>query len=228
VLRDVATEETVAVRTDALPRRTVLRARVVPWDGEWVLSGAPDDYGEMGVIARMDLLERWRASGEAALLAGLREDRVAFEEQRRQRAAWVAHFGADLVVWSGPEAMRAELGAFLAKLAPDAGAVVELGPALAGPGRHGAIFDEVEGVHFLPDLGRFLDQISSSDAGDDLIRAWLADPGVTALPFLRAPSSTRLDALGSIDEVRRRKTGGRRARPSLLPGPLPSVSGAAP
>ena len=106
-LRDVATEEALLVRGAELPRRTVLRARILPWKGDWVLSGTPDDYGELGVIARMDLLERWRATGEPALVAALAEDRKGFEEQRRQRAAWVAHFGADLVLWAGPDEMRA-------------------------------------------------------------------------------------------------------------------------
>ncbi|MBM4393824.1 MAG: hypothetical protein FJ090_22080, partial [Deltaproteobacteria bacterium] len=101
LLRDCATDEEIAVRCPGaepdLPRRTVLRARVVPWDGHPQFFGEPALFGQQGVIGRMQLLSAWRDSPEPATLSRQRELRRAFALQRDQHAAFVAHFGADFV-----------------------------------------------------------------------------------------------------------------------------------
>ncbi len=101
LLRDCATDEEIAVRAPGaegdLPRRTVLRARVVPWQGETVFFGEPGLFGQHGVIGRMQLLSAWRDSPEPTTFARQRELRRAFALQRDQQSAFVAHFGGDFV-----------------------------------------------------------------------------------------------------------------------------------
>ncbi|MBM4369163.1 MAG: hypothetical protein FJ102_23315 [Deltaproteobacteria bacterium] len=101
LLRDCATDEEIAVQCPGaepdLPRRTVLRARVVPWDGHLQFFGEPALFGQQGVIGRMQLVSAWRDSPEPATLSRQRELRRAFALQRDQHAAFVAHFGGDFV-----------------------------------------------------------------------------------------------------------------------------------
>ena len=227
-LRDVATEAVVEVHAPGqasdLPRRAVLRARVLPAGDRRVLSGAPDVWEPMGVIARMELLAQWQASGEPALLANLRELRAGFVRQREERAVWIAHFGADLVVFDDASDLERRLAAFANVLLNEARfpsldgrtraeaytaskgeepkvVMLRLGQTLTGPGRHGAIYDGAEGIHFLPDLGSFLDYFEGRSSDATVVRAYLADPGVTMLPFLRVGGSARLAALLGVDDA---------------------------
>lgn len=230
LLRDIANDEEIAVWAEgaeaSLTRRTVLRARVLPWAGDSVFSGDPDVFGEMGVIGRLDLLRLWREGPEPALHEELKQLRAAFRRQRDERDAFVRWFGSDTVVWGGADAMEAALLTFLAELRGEGDrSTVRLGPSLLGEGRHGAIFDESEGIHFLPSLGEFFDAMAGEPRHADVLRGYLDDPGVTALPFRRAPSLEGLRRLrgrssGTIDDlVAPEKNPAARAHPSVLPGP---------
>ena len=248
LLRDVATEDEVAVRAPGLeadlPRRSVLRARVIPEGAHHVFSGSPDVYEAMGVIARMDLHRAWCESPEPALIARLRTLREGFHRQREERLAWVAHFGTDERVFADARALEAELVHFVNHLLNhhrfdgrtraeshreakgEEPKVVQfaLGPTLTGPGRPGVIFDEIEGVHFLPGYGEFAAHLRGDAEFPDVVRAYLDDPGVTTLPFRRVGATRALaDLLGVANApmhviLAPWKDLSRRASPSVLPG----------
>jgi hypothetical protein len=251
LLRDVATEEEVAVEAPGfeadLPRRTVVKARVVPTGDTWRFSGEPAVYEAMGVIARLDLHRAWTETPEPALLSRLRELRAAFLRQREERAAFVAHFGTDDVVFADAADMERRLAAFVNHLlnehrVPSLGGRTRaeafreakgeepkvirfaLGPTLTGPGRPGAIFDEVEGIHFLPALGEFRAHLAGTGRHPGVLDLYLRDPGITALPFRRsggAPALAR--ALGVAEApldtlLSPWKAAPARVSPSVLPG----------
>lgn len=247
LLRDSATEAEVAVEAagleEELPRRSVLRARVLPWGDRCIFAGEPDLYGVMGVIARMELAEAWRQSGEPALLAELAELRAAFTRQREERAAFVGFFGADILVCADAAELEARLAAFAHHLfevyrppslggrtrmeawrarkgeSPRVGFTV--GESLR-QGRPGLIYDEVEGVHFYPSLGEFFGHLRGELDAPELVRAWLAEPGISRLPFRRAGGLDRLRALagpGELEEILdRHKPRIERHSPNHLPG----------
>lgn len=250
-LRDVATEDEVEVRApgaqEDLPTRCVVRARTIPHGDARVFSGEPAVYGPMGVIARMDLMRAWMEGPEPALLAKLAELRAGFLRQREERAAFLAHFGADEVVFADAADLerrlavfvnyllnehtfpslggRTRANAFRAAKGEDPKVIgVALGPSLTGPGRPGAIYDEVEGVHFLPAYGELRAHLRGEAAHPDVVRAYLDDPGITALPFRRAGRTDALARfLGRADAtvealLAPHKDLGRRAAPSVLPG----------
>ncbi len=256
-LRDIATEDAFSVHAPwaeaDLPRRSVLRATIVPYDGASRFFGEPDVWDPMGVIARMEFLAEWQRGPEPDLLARLRALRAAFVRQREERDVWIAHFGADLVVFDSADDMERRLARFISVLFnearfPSLGGrtrheveraqkgdepkVVQfsLGPTLRGPGRHGAIYDAVEGIHFLPALGEFLDHLGGRGTHTDVVRTYLDDPGITLLPFRRAAevhegATARVAALLSAavaarieDIIVGIKGNARRAEPSVLPG----------
>lgn len=212
LLRDIATEDEMAVTAPGLegdlPKRAVLRARVIPHGGAWVFSGEPDVYEPMGVIARMELLRAWQESPEPALLTRLAARRAAFRRLREERAAFVTHFGGDEVVFADAADLGARLSAFVSYLLnehrfPSLGgrtraeatradkgeepSIVsfELGPTLTGPGRPGAIYDAIEGIHFLPRYGELRAHLRGEEHHPDVLALYLDDPGITALPFRR-------------------------------------------
>lgn len=222
LLRDIATEDEVAVRAPGLegelPRRAVLRARVIPHDGHLVFSGEPDVYEPMGVIARMDLLRGWHETPEPALLTRLAERRATFRRLREERDAFVTFFGADEQLFADADALGEALARFVHHLhhehpfpslggrtrarawrmeKGDEPTIVrfELGESLRGPGRPGAIYDPVEGIHFLPSYGEFLAHLRGDGDHPDVVAWYLDDPGITSLPFRRAGRTDRLAAL---------------------------------
>lgn len=198
LLRDCATDEEIAVRAPGaetdLPRRTVLRARVLPWQGETVFFGEPGLYGQHGVIGRMQLLSAWRDSPEPTTLARQRELRRAFALQRDQQSAFVDHFGGDFVRAPG---LGSRLGEFLhhylferpssrfggltpavavrARLGRDPSRVeLRLGDELAQSPDAAALYDTVEG------LAVFLHAPTRDDAQEQL--ATMRDPSARAAP----------------------------------------------
>lgn len=120
-LRDLADDSELDVACPAtahaeLPRKTVLRARLVPWAGQRVFFGEPASYGTQGVLARLSLLDAWRQGPEPDCLAGLRARRLAFARQRRQHRLWRQTFGADLVRFPDADTMEAALAALLERV----------------------------------------------------------------------------------------------------------------
>lgn len=251
LLRDVATEEELAVRAPGqeadLPRRAVVKGRVIPWEGALIFSGAPDVYHPMGVVARMELLRAWTATGEPERIARLRGLRAAYVRLREEREAFVEHFGDDVWVASGPAELEERLARFVSWLQnerpmPSLGgltrarawreskgdepAVVQLtlGPTLTGPGRPGVIYDPVEGVHFLPALGEFAAHLRGEAHHPEVFALYLNDPGITSLPFRRLgtpeQAAARLGtAAGDWETVLAPwKPPVRRPNPSVLPG----------
>jgi hypothetical protein len=251
VLRDARTDDTLRVRApelrDQLLPRAIVRGRVVPGDGAWIFLGEPDAWAPMGVIARMDLLRRWQETPEPALIERLASLRSAFRRQREERAAWLAHFGDDLVVFRDATDLEQRLARFVNVLLNetrfpslqgrtraeahteargDEPAVVQfsVGSTLRGPGRPGVIFDEVEGVHFLPQLGEVLDHLRGAGQHPEAVRSYLEEPGITQLPFRRAGATQALAQLlgrpdGPLETLLERiKPAPTRVGPSVLPG----------
>jgi hypothetical protein len=251
LLRDVATEAELHVLAPGaqadLPRRAVLRARVLPVGDTWRFSGEPDVWEPMGVIARMDLHRAWLEGPEPELLARLAALRAAFVRQREERDAFVAHFGADEVVFADARELERRLAPFVSYLhnthpfpslggrtraeafRADRGSeptIVQfaLGPTLTGPGRPGVIYDEVEGVHFLPAYGEFAAHLRGEEAHPDVVRTYLDDPGITRLPFRRIGHTRALaQLLGRPEDepigqlLAPYKPTDARAAPSVLP-----------
>lgn len=251
LLRDVATEDEVAVHAPGLaaelPRRSVLRARVLRHEGRHVFSGEPDIWEPQGVLARMDLHRAWVEGGEPALLEHLASLRAGFRRQREERDAFVRHFGTDEVVFADADALGAALTRFVHALLnvypmPSLGGRTRasahraekgadphivswtLGPTLTGPGRPGVIYDAIEGVHFLPLFGEFRAHLLGVEDHPDVVHTYLDDPGITRLPFRRVGGGDRLAALlgrpeTSLDALLDPyKPAGARAAPSVLPG----------
>jgi hypothetical protein len=255
-LRDLATDDEVVVRSGTaaeLAPRSVLRARLVPdpahVDAPWSFVGQPDVWSPRGVIGRLELLRQWREGPEPELLGRMRELRAAFRRQREEREVFVAHFGADMIVCRDAADLETRLAGFVNVLLNghrfaslggrtraeahtaargDDPVVVQfaLGPTLTGPGRPGVIYDDVEGVHFLPRLGEFLAHLHGDADHPDVVREYLDEPGISWLPFLRAGDGAArplamllgvpdapLDALLELG-----KGPARRAAPSVLPG----------
>lgn len=251
LLRDIATEDEIAVHAPGvqgdLTRRTVVRARVVPWGDHLVFSGEPDLFGEMGVMARMELLQGWRETPEPGLIDELRSLRAGYLRQREERAAFVAFFGADEVVFADAAAMEAAVPRFVHFLlnehvVPSLGGMTRaaahrqskgsepsivqfrLGETLTGPGRPGVIYDAVEGVHFLPQLGELYDHLRGVAEAAEVVRLYLDDPGITALPFRRAGATQALARFLGVGDapvdtlLAPHKELHARRLPSVLPG----------
>lgn len=227
LLRDLVDDREVAVLASSVPRedlgrRTVLRARTVPWHGATVFFGEPGLYGEQGVIARLQLLEAWRDSPEPALLAGLRERRIALNRQRDQRRVFVAHFGRDLVEFPSASAMEAALAAFMnVLLFVDRGADgtaptraeawrgakgteptrvdLRLGDTMAH-GRPALWFHEREGFLLLPSFGELRAHLNATADFPEVLRLWLHTPDLPVQGLLAAGPTRRVaEALSVAD-----------------------------
>ncbi len=249
LLRDARTEAEIAVtapgRQEDLPRRSVVRARVIPWEGSLQFSGEPDVWEPMGVLARMELVQAWESGPEPDLVARLAALRAAFVRQREEREAWIAWFGADEVVFDDAAHLERALAPFVSHLnntwrfpslggrtrseafreAKGAEPVVvqfALGATLTAPGRHGVIFDAVEGVHFLPAWGEVRAHLRGEGHAPELLAAYLSDPGITRLPFRRAGGSVLAMLAGqpgaALEEALDVWKPRIRPTPSVLPG----------
>jgi hypothetical protein len=200
LLRDLVDDTEIAVSLPPaalaeLPRRTVLRARVVPWRGALCFFGEPGLYGTPSVLERMALLAAWRAGGEPELLQALRRRRAGWARQRNQRRVFLAHFGRDLVEFNGAAAMEEAIQGYLDHLlrrdrGPTGGRptleeqfraergqmpqIVEvvLGPTLRA-GRPAMCFDEVEGLLFLPSFGELRDHLAGRAEHADILDLWM-------------------------------------------------------
>ncbi len=191
-----------------LPKKTVLRARVVPWRGAYHFFGEPGLYGQPGVIGRMQLLEQWRAGGEPELLAGLKERRQGWARQRNQRRVFLEHFGADLVAFPSAAEMDAQIAGFLDRLLTvDRGCdgkdptaqerfVAEHGylpqriDVVSGEtlqrGRPAICFHERQGLLFLPAFGELQAHLAGEEEHPDILDLWLSTPELPAEGLARA------------------------------------------
>ena len=212
LLRDLATDAEYAVEAAGLqaelPKRMVLRARLIPQEGSWIFSGSPELVEPLGVLARLDLLRRWKEGPEPGLLERLAELRRMYGRLREEREAWIAYFGSEEVVFSGPEQLSEAMSGLVnhlfnvwtfASLGGQTRAAArrsrtgrdpeiiqfQLGGVLAGPGRHAAIYDAVEGIHFLPSFGELRAHLRGEEQHPQLLREYLDDPHIGLLPFKR-------------------------------------------
>ena len=248
LLRDLANDAEFAV--DWLPeagppplRRTVLKARIVPWRESAAFFGDPGVYGEMGVIARQTLLEAWRATPEPALVAEAAEKRSQWRRMRAQRASFVRHFGSDLVVFPDADRMESALQAFLDEFlfnspssegrtradvfrgahgsAPQR-VELRIGESLR-PGRPALLFHEVEGALFLPAFGELQDHLAGAASHPEVAELWLTQHDLPLLGLEHAGSPRRIVAPGGAEThsfaalFPGRSPGGAGHRPSLLP-----------
>ncbi len=249
LLRDVADDREVAVRVGAaaqaeLPRRTVLKARLVPWRGGMEFFGDPGLYGVRGVMARMELLHQWREGPEPAQLARLRELRAGYARQRDQRRVFLEHFSADLVVFPNAEAMEDALDAFYRHLlhedrgprgdrptraetrraatsAPAEDVGIRLGDTLR-TGRPGLWFHDVEGALFLPSYGELQDHLAGRDDHPAVVELWLTNPELPRVALAHAGPTARLAAwLGVPDAPLHELLGPSPHAGVRTPSPLP-------
>jgi hypothetical protein len=248
-VRDVLSEESLVLEVaQPLAPRTVLRGRLLPLDdGAFRPTGAPDVFEEMGVIARMDLAQAWESGEQKALWDRVAALREAFVFQREQREAFVDWFETDEILAETPQALEDALGGFLSFLLeqylprgldgqtyrqhftsihgrepPEIR--IEIDEGLRQSERIGVIFDASEGLHLLPAYGNFRDHLRGEGQHPAVLRAYLEDPGVTALPFrrvgrsevlaahLRRPGATLEELLAAC------KPPPTRSSPSLFPG----------
>lgn len=245
-LRDALTEAPLLARLlEPIARRSVIAGRLLPAsDGVFHPSGEPDVYDPMSMMARIDLVETWRRDPRSELSAKLAELRAAFVMQREQQRAFVRHFGADTLLFDDPESLREAMRGFVVYMLtedrpPSLGGrthaelrvqreglsvpqlIVEVGQSLRGP--VGVIFDPIEGLHFLPEYPLFMQHMNNEIHHIDIVRYYAHEPGITRLPFLRAPNARRLaEALGvspaPLESLLDRIKPPRRVSPSLLPG----------
>ena len=224
--RDAATEEVLAVAVgEVLAPKTLIRGRLLPDEaGHYQLTGDPDIYDALGVIDRLELVRAWEQSPRRRLSLEQAALRTGFVRQRDQRDAFVAFFGADELLFATGRELEEHLNGFLDhllfryrpagllgrtfashhELTTSVSALhvgVELGPSLREGGEVGVIFDDLEGVHLLPDLGAFAAHLQGREHHPEVVRGYLEDPGVTALPFRRVGHGEKLAELLGVPEA---------------------------
>ena len=218
--RDAATEEDLAVVVgEALAPGSVLRGRLLPeGQGRFQVSGDPDVYGPLPIIERMRLVQNWLNSPRRALCEWLAGLRAGFLRQREQRQAFLAFFGGDQLLFPNTLEMEQHLNGFLEHLLhrylppglggrtfaedhqlttgePAVQVKVELSPSLLQAGAVGVLYDATEGIHFLPAFDAFVDHLQGRAEHPEVVRRYLQDPGISALPFLRVGGADRLAEL---------------------------------
>ena len=208
-----------------------LITRLVPIADEWLLSGIsrtlPASQGEYAYQSAMTL-----ASEHPALVFRNPEKlALAWELQRTERAHFVAFFGSDLVVLPGAEVaerMAAYAHYRMHEERDAAGRTVDeyfeekygsapptldfgLPPELTEADTVGIVYDDLEGLNFYVNFGRFEATFTTPELADQsehrkLVLDYLEDPSISPLPFRR--QAARDPARAS--EVLRRVLGRRR------------------
>lgn len=186
-----------------LAGQPLLVTAVVPVADVWMVSGP------MAGCPASDRDRLYRLAAEQAMsdpAPRLRNPELlarARELQASERARFIAHFGADLVVLPGGQFLDAmnEFMAAGARRLPDARQGTEApvtGALRAMVDEHGigaaetvaAIYDEDEGLSFYADFGRaaaaFADPATLDDRAErDFLIAYLRDDSVSPVPFRR-------------------------------------------
>lgn len=248
-VRDLADDRERLVRVPPgaeaeLTRKTVLRARVVPWNGALEFFGEPAIYGEQGVLARLTLLAQWREGPEPSLLVALAERRAAFALQRDQRRVWLDQFGEELVVFPDADTMEAALDTYFERLLtqdrgprgdrptraearlaatgkPAESVHLRLGDTLR-EGRPALLFDDAAGAWFLPAFGELQDHLHGRADHPAVLDLWLGTPDLPRLALRRAGPTARIAAhLGREDAPLDELLGPDPRAGELNPSPLP-------
>ncbi len=213
LLRDLQDDREIAVAVPPaalleLPKRTVVRARVVPWRGATCFFGDPGLYGQPGVLARMHLLQQWRDGVEPELLAGLHARRVTWARQRNQHRVFLAHFGSDLAEFRSGEAMQIAVRAFLDQLLNVDRGIDGTGPTLRERflTEHGRLpqqvdvvvgetlltgspalcFDPREGLLFFPGFGELKAHLAGTAENPDILALWMSTSELPVQGLARA------------------------------------------
>lgn len=160
---------------------TFVITRIVPLADDWMISGACASFPRSAAadIARAVLETVSEHSGAVLRNPALRE--LAWQRQGEDRDAFLAHFGADLVILPPDQAqeqlrayhvhrreqaiaaMDAEHAARARATAPPAGTLAPLAEDLLDADSVGLLYDETEGLHFLRDFGH-LDALLATPA----------------------------------------------------------------
>jgi len=249
-VRDVETEESLMLDlAEPLSKGNLIRGRLIEEvAGTWTVTGQPDLFESVSVIQRMDLLHAWLDGPRHELLSAQNALRRAFLDQREQRMAFLEFFGTDMVLFESTEVAARQIDGFYQHLLsrfrpPSLAGETYLEEYLAagtkGPTEHrleldqmlgqcssiAVIYDQTEGLHFLPDFKYFKDTVEGVLEPGEIVKDYLSDPGVTGLPFRRTQclaylrSHLDLPSAGLDEILALHKPQPSRCSPSLLPGP---------
>ena len=166
--------------------------------------------------------------------------------QREQRAAFIAHFGADELLFEDTKALGDAISGFLSHLlhehrpaSLDGRTLAEtlreqggldlplvaatVGESLEGAPSVGVIFDERDGISFLPGWREFLLYMNNASQDSKFVEFYLSTKEYGDLPFRRGATPARLARLlgvpeAPVDALLAPLKLSRRAAPSVLPG----------
>jgi hypothetical protein len=246
--RDTLNEDALELIIDEpLPARSVLCGRLIPvGQGRYVPSGEPDLYDPLSALRRMELSRTWAMSPRKLHVDHLTGLRRAFAVQREQRAAFIAHFGADELLFEDTKQLSDAISGFLSHLLHehrpaslegrtlaetlrDQGGLdlplvaATVGETLTGAPSVGVIFDERDGISFLPGWREFLLYMNNASQESNFVDFYVRSKEYGDLPFRRGATPARLARhLGvpeaPLDALVAPLKLTRRASPSVLPG----------
>ena len=217
VVTNLVDELTYRVRSNAGPKvlagmrpGSFLITRLVPIGDEWLLSGIshtlPASSRDFAYQRAADIA----AQHPALVFRNPEKLARAWEVQREERRHFVAFFGSDLVVLPGSE--LAERMAAYARFRmyeardPEGRTAAEhyretygvepptldfaLPPDLTEAETVGVICDDVEGLNFYRDFGRFeatlaAPELAAEPAHREIVLTYLEEPSISPLPFRR-------------------------------------------
>jgi hypothetical protein len=186
-----------------MPRRSFLFTRLLPVGDEWLFSGYQTvlPASARREVARMAA----ESSLEMSSLVFRNPELVekGWELQRDDRADFIEFFGADFFIAPGcdlTERIRAFRAFQQARAVERAGRADRVGetasavpdfeppPEMLASECVGVIYDEVEGLNFLTEFGRFAEAFDEPDRvtrkpHGTVVRGYLEDTGMSPLPF---------------------------------------------
>jgi hypothetical protein len=187
-----------------MPRRSFLLTRLLPVGDEWLLSGyqTVTPASERRTVARMAAESSLQMPSLVFRNPELVEQ--GWELQREDRADFIEFFGADFFITPGWElterihAFRAfqqaraieragRAGDHTGKISPTV-PDIEPPPKMLASACVGVIYDEVEGLNFLTEFGRFAEAFDEPGRAtrkphETVVRGYLEDTGMSPLPF---------------------------------------------
>jgi hypothetical protein len=188
-----------------MPPGCVIGTRVVPVGDDWLLSGSTQTFEPATVEAVLPALADLAMQRPELVFRNPEKLAAGWELQRADRAEFVAHFGADLVVLDRGD-LQPRLAVFAAARYPEgmaeswvAGIVDSLHPSAESAG---LVYDEEDGLGVYADFG--LAQRAFADPGlvrqrryRALLKTYLDDDSVSPVPLLRLAEAdwSRTDAV---------------------------------